>query len=280
MNYTILKKLGEGKFGDVLLGQHKRTGERVAIKRESRDTPCKMLRHEATVLHYLYSQGCCKIPLIYWFGIYEDSPTLIMTCYEITLDEYSERTNMTKEICNTIIRQMIDLLQSIHSHSIIHRDIKPENFMFKGDQLFLIDFGLSAVLREDVQEDISNTSSGTLAQPLFLGTPKYISIHLHHGLEPTRRDDLISIGYIYMYLACGRSLPWENIPYSRQIENPPENHILHYKNQERLFRKSWEQIKNYCIIVGPEILEYTRIVYSLNAYESPNYQELSSLYIL
>jgi serine/threonine protein kinase len=280
MNYTILERLGEGKFGDVLLGQHKRTGEHVAIKMESRDTPCKMLRHEATVLHYLYSQGCMKIPLIYWFGIHEDSPTLIMTYYNMTLDEYSERTNMTKPLCNRLIKQIIDLLQSIHCHSIIHRDIKPQNFMFKGDQLFLIDFGLSAVLQESVQEDSQEDTSATLSQNLFLGTPKYISIHLHHGLKPTRRDDLISAGYIYMYLACGRSLPWENIPYSRQTVDLPENDILHYKNQERLFRKSWEQMKNYCTIIGPEILEYTRVVYSLNADESPNYQELSNLYIL
>jgi len=283
MNYEILEHIGTGKFGDVWSGFHVRTGEKVAIKRELQNNDYKMLKHEATVLHYLYSQGCRRIPLIYWFGLQEDCPVLIMTHYDITLDEYAKDKNMTKELCNSYTKQMIYLVQCIHNHSILHRDIKPENFMFKGDVLHLIDFGLASVLddKDHRKDNISDSpDSESVAKEFFNGTPKYASFYIHSGLKASRRDDLISTGYIYMYLSCGRRLPWENIPYHREKEESclyPQNHLLHYKNEERKHRKSWDKIQQYCNIIGSEILEYMSIVYSLKDTDIPNYSKLMSI---
>jgi serine/threonine protein kinase len=277
LQYDISDKLGKGKFGEVWGGINRQTGEKVAIKVESANSPRKMLKHETSILHYLYSQGCNKVPLVYWYGMHEDSPTLIMTCYDITLDEYSKNRTMTKDICNSCAKQMIDLVKSVHSHSILHRDIKPQNFMFKGNELYLIDFGLASSI------DDNSSNKEPKFNIMFNGTPKYVSVYVHHGLEEARRDDLISIGYIYLYLSCGRRLPWENIPHDREKEDIyqyPQNHILHYKNEERKHRKSWDQLKQYCAIVGNGFLEYMQNLYELEDTATPNYSQLIKYYNL
>lgn len=283
MNYDYIEKLGEGKFGEVWKGQHKRTNEIVSIKIESPDTPNKMLKHETTVLHYLYSNRCKTVPLIYWYGAVDESPTLIMTYYTTTLLQYVEQTRMTKELCNSIMRQMIRSIQAIHKLSILHRDLKPEHFMFHEDQdpksLHLIDFGLSTVFMDEKHEHVAEKPPTTT----ILGTPKYISVFLHDGLDPCRRDDLISIGYIYMYLACGQSLPWMQIRYQRDKEHPtpeyPDHNILHYKNQERKALKSWTQLEKYCTIIGPEILNYMQYLHTLQYLDTPDYTRLLSFFV-
>jgi len=105
---------------------------------------------------------------------------------------------------------IVETIEKIHEKSVIHRDIKPENFMISLSQpqenepskkLHIIDFGLSRVYIKDGQH-IPNKPNTPI-----VGTMRYISTHIHEGNVYSRRDDIISILYVIIYLLKGR-LPW------------------------------------------------------------------------
>jgi serine/threonine protein kinase len=114
---------------------------------------------------------------------------------------------------------IIEIIEKIHERGVIHRDIKPENFMIsqlglqdqqdheyheepaKLKRLHIIDFGLSRIYIKD-DAHIPNKQNSSI-----VGTMRYISTHIHEGNVYSRRDDIISILYVIIYLLKGK-LPW------------------------------------------------------------------------
>lgn len=92
---------------------------------------------------------------------------------------------------------------------MIHRDIKPENYVIGNEDittLYMIDFGLAKYYRD--QNDGKHIPN--IEKKGLIGTARYASVNAHLGKEQSRRDDMISIGYVLIYLATGK-LPWMNI---------------------------------------------------------------------
>lgn len=204
--YKILEKIGEGKFGAVYKGKNIKSEEQVAVKLEHKSNAVKILRTETTILNYLYKNGCKFIPLVHWFGIFLESPTLVMTYYEHSLETYIEKTvDISLEQKEKIFQVILNIIESIHEQYVIHRDIKPQNFMMKGTELFLIDFGMATMYVDSDKVHIPEKKDKTD----LLGTPRFMSINIHNGWEPTRRDDVISACYIYLYMLFIK-LPWDN----------------------------------------------------------------------
>lgn len=212
--YKILEKIGEGKFGAVYKGKNVNSEEAVAIKLEHKSNMVKILRTEATILNYLYKNGCKFIPLIYWFGIFLESPTLVMSYYEESLESFIEKNIDTSlEQKNKIFQVILNIIESIHTQYVIHRDIKPQNFMLKNNELFLIDFGMATMYVDSDKIHIPEKKD----RLDLIGTLRFMSLNIHNGWEPTRRDDVISACYIYMNMLFG-NLPWDNIEKRNELK--------------------------------------------------------------
>ncbi|CAM9512726.1 unnamed protein product [Ascophyllum nodosum] len=106
-----------------------------------------------------------------------------------------------------IADQLLERVKTMHTRHIIHRDVKPANFVLgPGQTIFCIDLGLSAKYEDpDTLMHIGFRSERPLT-----GNMRYASINNHLGVEPSRRDDLESIGYILVYFLTG-SLPWQGV---------------------------------------------------------------------
>ena len=300
--YAISRFIGNGKFGNVFKGQNIHTNEEIAIKTDIlQNTPTiisrstlkngwSTIKHEVSILNYLYSKKTKNIPLIYWYGLYKDSPTLVMPYYEISLYEifsksvhpktkykYSSTLNMNS---NTIMRSILSIMEGIHSTGVVHRDIKPHNFMLKNRELFLIDFGLASFY---VDEHFAHIGEPDQSKEHLIGTRKYISYNIHLGKEYSRRDDLISCGYLYLFLQ--NQLFWDrtfvvcdNNIQSKVSDIYPETHILYPYNQCFKQAKELSNIEK-CLTEGytipPDpVYPYLRYVYELLFNETPNYYML------
>jgi len=104
---------------------------------------------------------------------------------------------------------------SLHKNGVLHHDIKPQNVTFqsrdrsletdrvteKEDQVSLIDLGMSYFAPE------TTTSSGAPVRPKrgcrFCGSMDYSSKGSRYRCQPSRRDDLESLGYLLLWLSMG-----------------------------------------------------------------------------
>lgn len=277
--YKIVKKIGNGSFGSVYEGIKLRTNESVAIKLERLDSSFKILKHETTLLNYLYQNGCRCSPVVYWYGIFNGHSCLIMPKYICSIDVFIEQyCKGSQKHINKIMVKLIELLENIHSHYVVHRDIKPQNFMIGNDEeIHLIDFGLSSLYVDEHKQHIKMTNKLHI-----IGTLKYVSYFVHCGLEPVRRDDLMSLGYMYIYLLTDGKLSWniQNMTDTDHItiNEYPDTHIDNYKNVWTKNLKHWDNFKGVCENIGPVITNYFEYCYNLGFSNNPNYSELKKIF--
>ena len=193
--YELVHRLGKGQFGAVCEVRCIRTQKTYAAKLEHQTVAFSTLKHEATILHHLNSNKCTNIPFIYYYGQAAPYISLVMTFYEGSLEKMRETMTLGEKI--QWWNQMIQALNAIHRAGIVHRDIKPQHFMKHPtkQEWHLIDFGLATTyIRSDQThvEDIMKES--------IVGSPNYVSYFVHLGKECVRRDDFISLIYVFWEL--------------------------------------------------------------------------------
>ena len=260
--YKILKKLGEGSFGKIFSGINNNTKEEVAIKIEQ-DSNLSVLKNEARM--YTALREIEGIPNIRAWGKEGKFNYLVIDHLGKSLEELKNNSSGKLSLKTVLLMglQMITRMEAIHSYGILHRDIKPDNFLIGNDNknvLYLIDFGLSkAYLKRGKHVAIERNRNIT-------GTARYVSINVHKGILPSRRDDMESIGYILLYLLNG-DLPWQGLNVKKEEKNKLIGDI---KSNIKL----WEL---YSDTIPGEIFLFIEYCKKLHYDEEPDYQYLKNI---
>nr|XP_007958380.2 casein kinase I [Chlorocebus sabaeus] len=208
--YKLVRKIGSGSFGDVYLGITTTNGEEVAVKLESQKARHPQLLYESKL--YTILQGGVGIPHMHWYGQEKDSNVLVMDLLGPSLEDLFNfcSRRFTMKTVLMLADQMISRIEYLHTKNFLHRDIKPDNFLMGTgrhcNKLFLIDFGLAKKYRDNrTRQHIPYREDKHL-----IGTVRYASINAHLGIEQSRRDDMESLGYVFMYFNR-TSLPWQGL---------------------------------------------------------------------
>ena len=106
-----------------------------------------------------------------------------------------------------VFYQLLERLEWMFRKEYIHRDIKPDNMMMGTGQdsniLHMIDFGLT----HRYIDQRTGRHIPLVKNKILIGTCRYVSLNSHKGIELSRRDDLITLGYVIISIFKG-SLPW------------------------------------------------------------------------
>ena len=281
-HYNILQQITAGAFGTLFLGENKRTGEKVAIKVEKTDTG--FIKHETQMLQYLYEKGVRSIPAVYWYGmcsgISEKYPVLVIPHYTCNLAQYIQHKYLSVENLRVLMCKLIGIFQDIHGGFVVHRDIKPQNFMVKGANLYLIDFGLSTFFIDESGDHVPDKLSDHI-----VGTPRFASINIHRGHRYSRRDDLISLGYLGVWLMKRGQCPWE--PTQKEILDAVTLVNLHADKVSIRYERNVALLKNKefpvflqkCLMGSDHpISHYLEYVYGLDYSCMPDYDLLKRFF--
>ena len=128
---------------------------------------------------------------------------IIMKKLGKSLSDYFKTTFSISTICQFGIK-MLNSLEKLHAIGRVHNDLKLDNILI-GDangsslgKITLIDFGLSTSFYDFQGKHIAQAQN-----PTGKGNAGFSSFQCLNGLNTSRRDDLISLLYIMLYLSSG-----------------------------------------------------------------------------
>ena len=203
--YRVLKVLGQGGMGMVLMAHDPHLDRMAAIKVmlpsiAANETAKQRFLREARTAAKLRSD---HIVTIYQVSEDRGIPYLAMEYLEgAPLDRFlaGDRKLTLPQILR-IAREIAKGLADAHERGLVHRDIKPGNIWLDkthGGRATILDFGLA---RFDT--DIHITQSGAI-----IGTPAYMAPEQARGEKVDARADLFSLGCV-LYRLCAGDIPFK-----------------------------------------------------------------------
>ncbi|XP_027790340.2 sperm motility kinase 2B-like [Marmota flaviventris] len=142
-HYRVLKDIGEGSFGKVVLARHLLTGLEVAVKVLPKTEENEPVLYERNWLMALEHQHVIQL-----FQVMETVHNMYLIMEHASGGQLRCRIpqagGIPEDRVRRVFREMVHVVHYCHEKGIAHLDLKPENFVVdaKG-HMKLIDFGLS-----------------------------------------------------------------------------------------------------------------------------------------
>lgn len=194
-NLKLIKELGRGTFGKVMLMVNQVNDRYIAVKEISpNENYRKTFERETKTL------ACAEHPCVmrlYGCSEFTENFTAFIALEYCRGGDLQQFVFKRKPMTSTqIVKAVVGIamgMRYLHSIDIIHRDLKPANVMFDdNDNIKIGDFGLSKFQEPN---GLGNT--------LDIGSPLYIAPEIINGQEYNSAVDVYAFGILYFQVICG-----------------------------------------------------------------------------
>ncbi|MBK9145979.1 MAG: protein kinase [Candidatus Melainabacteria bacterium] len=194
--YDVLKELGSGAMGLVLLARDTRLAKQVAIKvlsdERNKEENIRRFQQEARLAGRLNHTNLVRV---LDFGVSEKNhPYLVMDFVEgeTLKDMISREHRLSPETTMEMLLQVATGMSYAHKQNLVHRDLKPSNIIATTDDagkrtFKVLDFGIARTIDDD--RSITRTHA-------ILGSPLYMSPEQARSQTADTRSDIYSLGCI------------------------------------------------------------------------------------
>mmetsp|Transcript_17078 Transcript_17078/g.16945 ORF Transcript_17078/g.16945 Transcript_17078/m.16945 type:complete len:375 (+) Transcript_17078:280-1404(+) len=198
-NYEIIKELGKGKYAEVFLAKDLDTNEEVAIKSISKELIKESSRGVSGVVNEIDIMRKIKHPNVIGLQKVFESENHVHLIVDYIpggdlFQRILEKGPFSLKMAEKFIKNLLSVLDYIHSMNIIHRDIKPENIIMKTHEndfdFKLSDFGLAC--------------ESTEPQTLRCGSLGYVAPEILRKESYTKKVDIFSAGIILFVILTGQ----------------------------------------------------------------------------
>ncbi|GBG31147.1 Protein kinase, putative [Hondaea fermentalgiana] len=219
-----LQVLGEGHFGQVVLGVFRRDDEsevETAIKRAKPNGRRMQLHEQQALMREAASwRGLEHANIVCLLGtcIIENSFHLVMDKCDMSLENLlfmfkaDAASSMNPDDQKAVLRGVARGLEYLHSNLIVHRDLKPSNILLSRDLglVKLANYGHAT------QDEASNSIADTVSS---VGTSAYMAPEvLQAPARWTTRADIYAFGIVMWEVYHGKSPFEENAPSVSDLE--------------------------------------------------------------
>lgn len=199
--YEILRVLGGGGMGIVLLARASQTGREVAVKLVRSD----LVADQNVIRRFLKEAGHLKklkhtnIVPVEEISDRAEGPYFVMPYFEkgSLANRIKPGQPLNTETILDIAMPVAEALSFAHRSGIIHRDLKPANILLGANgAVCLADFGLARTMFNDTIVDVENRQ--------MEGTAPYMSPAVAAGDAEDTRCDIYSFGALLYEMLTGQ----------------------------------------------------------------------------
>lgn len=223
--YKILSFVGKGSYGMVYLAFDKNNNKKVIIKQDRVRVGknCKkMLKDEAHTLSLLSHES---IPKCLNFFRDDYKSFLVMDYIEGKNFEdlvLNEGSKFNEKESLQILLKVLNIVKYIHKKKVIHRDLRLPNIIWKNNQVYIIDFGLSVF--SSLEE---------------VATTKNIFVEKDFSRDRTYTSDFYALGHFVLFLL------YSNFETSSNKEESWEEELMINNETKMIIKRLLRLEKNY-----------------------------------
>ncbi|OUL37549.1 serine/threonine protein kinase [Nostoc sp. T09] len=220
--YRVITLLGSGGFGQTFEVDDSGTAKVVKVLKvltENNSKAIELFQQEAKVLSRLNNTGIPKVDSDGYFTVLPKNSSVPLHCLVmekiegVDLEKWMESNTyqpISQPQALNWLKQLVEILNLVHTHQYFHRDIKPQNIMLRpSGQLVLIDFGAVREVTTTILKGNSHTR---------IISQGYSPPEQQNGYS-VQQSDFFALGRTFIFLLTGKE------PQDKAIYDPLTNEL-------------------------------------------------------